>query len=155
MAEARRVLHFDRLDQVINDADALAAAERAGKLRQLGNWTLGQTCGHLAAWVDYGYDGIPMKIPWFVRILTRPMKNSVLNKPMKPGRNIPGVNAGTLAVDLLPTEVGVDRLRRACARLEAGPPATPHPLYGSLTAEEWKKLKLRHAELHLSFLRAE
>ena len=37
----RRVLHFNTLDEVLTDVDQLAAADREGRLRQLGNWTLG------------------------------------------------------------------------------------------------------------------
>ena len=43
--------------------EQLAAAEREGRLRSVGNWTLGQTLGHLAAWADYSYDGVPLKVP--------------------------------------------------------------------------------------------
>jgi hypothetical protein len=155
MPDARRELHFESLEEITQDAEAMAAAERAGKLRQLGNWTLGQTSGHLAAWIDFGYDGIPLKIPWLMRVLVRPMKNRVINQPMRPGKNLPGVGGGTLATDLLPTEQGLDRLRRACNRAKAGPPKAPHPIFGRLTHEEWIKLNLRHAELHLSLLRPE
>lgn len=49
----RRMLRFESLDQVIADVDRLVEAERAGRLTRLGNWTLGQTLGHLAAWAEY------------------------------------------------------------------------------------------------------
>ena len=86
--DGRRVLHFGNLNEIVTDADALAAAEKAGKLRTIGNWSLGQTCGHLAAWINYGFDGVPLHIPWYVRLVTRPMKNWVLNKPMRTGAKI-------------------------------------------------------------------
>ena len=96
-----------------------------------------------------------MKVPWFVRLMMRPMKRSAaLYKPMPPGRNIPRVPGGTLATDPLPIDEGVARIKQACARLKAGPPGLPHLLFGKLTHEEWINQHLRHAELHLSFLRA-
>jgi hypothetical protein len=44
----RRALHFDTLGDVLRDVDRIVAAERAGTLRRTGNWTVGQTLGHLA-----------------------------------------------------------------------------------------------------------
>ena len=41
----RRVLRFESIDQVLAEVDRLAAAERAGRLRRLGDWTLGQALG--------------------------------------------------------------------------------------------------------------
>ena len=54
---SRRALHFNTIPDAIAEADRLAAADRAGKLKQLGNWTLGQNLGHLASWVDYSFMG--------------------------------------------------------------------------------------------------
>ena len=148
---SRRSLRFDHLDEVTRDADALAEAERAGKLVQLGSWTLGQACAHVAAFMDFAFDGYPFAVPWFVRLVARRLKNVIVNKPMKPGRKIPGIPGGTVSTEQLPTAEGIERLRRACARLELSAPMKPNPLLGPLTPEEWKKLNLRHAELHLSF----
>src|ERR687885_514061 len=57
----RRALPFESVGQ------GLADAERAGRLRRLGNWTLGQALGHLAAWAEYGYTGFPLRVPFFIR----------------------------------------------------------------------------------------
>jgi hypothetical protein len=151
----RRVLHFDSLDQITTDANALAAAEKAGKLRKLGNWSLGQCCGHLAAWIDFSFDGIPIQLPWIAKFVLRRMKTRFLNQPMRPGGKIPRVPGGTLATEPLPIEQGLQKLHRACTRLKKTAPTRPHPIFGPMTHEEWKKLTLRHAELHLSFLRAD
>src|SRR5207244_91073 len=53
----RRVLRFDSLDQMLAEVDRLVDAERIGRLKRLGNWTLGQTLGHLATWMEFGYTG--------------------------------------------------------------------------------------------------
>ena len=154
-AAGRRVLRFERLDDVVADAEALAAAERAGRLRAAGNWRLGQVFGHLAAWVGYAYDGLPVEPPRLVRWLMRPMKKRFLYRTMPAGVKIPSAAGGTFGTEPLSTDEGLERLRRAYARLNAEAPRRPHPLFGRLTHDEWINGHLRHAELHLSFLRAE
>ena len=49
----RRPLRFESIDQVLAEVDRLVEAERAGQLKRLGNWTLGQVLGHLAVWAEY------------------------------------------------------------------------------------------------------
>ena len=154
-ATGRRVLRFETLDDVLADSEALAAAERAGRLRSAGNWPLGQVFGHLAAWVGYAYDGLPAQPPRVVRWLMRPMKKRFLYKAMPAGVKIPSAAGGTFGIDVLSTDEGLERLRRAYGRLKAEAPARPHPLFGRLTHDEWINGHLRHAELHLSFVRAE
>ena len=65
----RRELQFKSIDDLLADVDRLIEAERVGRLKCLGNWTLGQTLGHLATWAEFSYTGIPMQVPWFVRML--------------------------------------------------------------------------------------
>jgi hypothetical protein len=151
----RRELHFTKIDEALADVEQLAAAEREGRLRRVGNWTLGQTLGHLSAWADYSYDGAPLKVPFFVKLIMRPMKRRFLRGPMPAGRKIPKVPGGTLAIDPLPTEEGLARFRRSFARIRDELPTRPHVLFGPLTHDQWIQSHLRHAELHLSFLRAE
>ena len=154
-AGGRRTLRFETLNDALADAEALAAAERAGRLRSAGNWSLGQVFGHLAAWVGYAYDGLPVEPPRLVRWLMRPMKKRFLFRAMPAGVKIPSAAGGTFGTDVLSTDEGLERLRSAYARLKAEPPARAHPLFGRLTHEEWINGHLRHAELHLSFVRAE
>jgi hypothetical protein len=52
---------------MMTEVDRLVEAERGGRLKRLGNWTLGQTLGHLAEWAEYGYSGCPLKVPFFIR----------------------------------------------------------------------------------------
>ena len=151
----RRELHFTNIDEAVADVEQLAAAEREGRLRRVGNWTLGQTLGHLASWAGYSYDGVPLKVPFFVKLIMRPMKRRFLRGPMPAGRNIPRVPGGTLATDPLSTEEGLARFRRSFARIRDEPPTRPHLLFGPLTHDQWIQSHLRHAELHLSFLRSD
>jgi hypothetical protein len=149
---ARRQLRFESIDQVLAEVDRLAEAERAGRLKRLGNWTLGQTLGHLAAWVEYGYTGAPLKVPFFIRWILRLRKRKFLYGPMRAGVQIPGVAGGTLATEPLPLDEGLARYCRLLERLKAEAPTAPSPAFGRLTHDEAIALNLRHAELHLGFL---
>src|SRR5215469_3200394 len=111
-AAGRRTLRFESIDQVMAEVDRLAEAERAGRLRRLGNWTLGQTLGHLATWAEYSYTGAPLKVPFFIRWYLRLRKRKVLYGPMRAGVKIPGVEGGTLATDPLLLEESLGRMRR-------------------------------------------
>lgn len=148
----RRPLRFDTPQQMWADIDRLAAADRLGTLRRSGNWTLGQNLGHLAAFVDYAYDGFPGRPPWIIRVILKPMKNKYIRKGLPSGVKIPGTAGGTWAIEAIPLEDGLERMRKAWDRLLKVAPSDPHPLFGKITHEEWKQLHLRHAELHLSFL---
>ena len=147
----RRKLRFDTIDQVLAEVDRLVEAERAGKLERLGNWTLGQTLGHLACWAEYAYSGIPMKTPLFIRWILRSRKQKFIHEPMRAGVKIPGVPGGTLATDPVPLNEALERLQRVLARLRSEPPTLVHPIFGVLSHDEWIAINLRHAELHLGF----
>jgi hypothetical protein len=148
----RRTLRFESINQVMVEVDRLAEAEHAGRLRRLGNWTLGQTLAHLAAWAEYGYTGVPLQVPFFLRWVLRLRKRTFLYGPMRAGVRIPGVEGGTLATDPVPLDEGLGRFRSVMARLQAEAPTAPSPVFGSLTHDESIALNLRHAELHLGFL---
>jgi hypothetical protein len=146
--QGRRELHFSNLDQILTDADRLAAAPN---LKSLGNWTLGQALGHLASTMDTAVDGAKNRPPWFFRVMGRVFKKSVLKK-MRPGFQLPD-NAAKEVIPppTMTTEQGLKRLRTAVARLKATPSRQPSPFLGPLTCEESDRLQCSHAELHLSF----
>jgi len=148
----RRMLRFESIDQAMAEVERLAEAERAGRLRRLGNWTLGQTLGHLAAWAEYGYTGSPLRVPFFIKWILRLRKRKFLYGPMRAGVKIPGVEGGTLATDPVPLDEGLGRFRRAMERLKTEAPTAPSPFFGPLTHEESIAMNLRHAEVHLGFL---
>jgi hypothetical protein len=149
--QGRRVLRFKSLDEAVADGANLQTAENRGKLLHLGNWTLGQSFGHLAAWISYGYDGFPLKIPWIVRLIAPLVKNKFINSPMRAGARIPRVSEGTYGIVPLSTYDGFEAFKNACERLKATAPTKPHFFFGALTHDEWIAMNLRHAELHLSF----
>ena len=151
----RRQLRFNSIDEVLQEIDRIVAADQAGTLRTLGNWTPGQIMGHLAAWTNYSYDGYPLKAPpWFIRIILRMLVKKYLRKGMPSGQRIPGVENGTYGTALFTTAEGADQLRRALRRLESDEVAKfDSPGFGVMSDEDRLQLNFRHAELHLSFLR--
>src|SRR5262245_30480633 len=87
----RRMLRFETIDQMMAEVDRVVEAERAGRLKRLGNWTLGQTLGHLAVWAEYSYTDAPLKPPFFIRWILRLRKRKFLYEPMGAGVKIPRV----------------------------------------------------------------
>jgi len=151
--EDRRKLRFETVVALLLDVDKIVAADKAGKLRRSGNWTAGQAFGHLATWINYAYEGFPMRVPWIIRVLIRMKKNSYLRSGMQAGVHIPKVPNGTYGTELLGTEEGAERLRKALGRLKSNERAKfDSPAFGPMGDQERLALNLRHAELHLSFL---
>lgn len=149
----RRQLKFESIDQVLADVDQIAGAARAGALKQLGNWTPGQVMAHLAAWIEYGYDGYPVKTPWFIRMILKFALPGILKNGMKPGVKIPGVSGGTTGQIDQPLDEAAERLKKAFMRLKNGEQCTfDSPAFGAMSHDDRIRLNLRHAELHLSFL---
>lgn len=151
----RRELQFYTIDEVLAEVARIEEAEQAGTLQCLGNWSPGQIFGHLAAWIDYAYEGYPMRSPpWLVRYVIARRLRRVLRRGMPTGVRIPAVAGGTYGTELYSTPEGAMRLRRALSRLQSGEePRYDHPVLGPVSYEDHVQLNLRHAELHLSFLR--
>src|SRR5262249_51520239 len=107
--------------------------------------------GHVAVWAEYSYTGSPLKPPFFIKWILRLRKRKFLYEPMRAGVKIPGVKGGTLAIEPMPLDEAVGRLRRVLERLKSDEPTTPNTIFGPLTHEEWIAINLRHAELHFGF----
>jgi hypothetical protein len=161
MADARsskvnapvRELRFSTLEELEEELGRIEDAYVAGTLESTGNWSPGKILGHLAAWIDYGFDGYPMRAPFFVRAIGRLMKNAVMKQPtLKPGLQIPGAPGGTYGTEEMDVPEGAAMLRTSIERLRMQTPPA-HPIFGPLTAAEWNRLHLGHAALHLGFLR--
>jgi len=151
----RRPLHFDSIEDILKEVDRIVAAERAGKLRRTGNWSVGQTFGHLATWNEYGYIGYPPEAhpPWLVRVIAKMLRKRILYKPMRAGMKIGRIPGGTLGTEPMSADEGARRLRDSMARLQRHEQPTFHsPAFGPMTEAERLALALRHAELHLGFL---
>jgi hypothetical protein len=150
----RRKLWFDSIDELYDELEQIKTAEADGRLRTLGSWTPGQILSHLAAWVEYAYEGFPMKpAPWLIRVFLRWQLKKYLRGGMPSGVRIPKVEGGTTGADDLPFDEAAGRLRVALERLQSDEPARyDSPAFGALSHEQRIQLNLRHAELHLSFL---
>lgn len=152
----RRNLRFGSLAEVIAEAERIAAADRAGNLTRLGNWTPGQILSHLAAWASYPYDGYPSELgkpPWIIKVILKLKKKQFLNGSLPQGVRIPKTKHGTFGMDDVTTDEGLARLKKALNRLDAAPPSTPNVIFGPISHDEWRRLNMRHAELHMGFLK--
>jgi hypothetical protein len=155
LSTERRPLHFETIEELLEDIDRVVEADKAGKIRTLGAWTPGQILGHVAAWIEYGYAGYPMKrVPWLVRFFLRRQLKKYMREGMPTGVRIPRVREGTYGMEDMPTEQAAERLRLALGRLQRREPAKfDSPAFGPLSDDDRIRLNLMHAELHLSFLR--
>ncbi len=151
-ARDRRSLRFQSIDDFLKEIDRLVKSDTVGKLRKNGNWSLGQAFGHLAAWINYGYEGYPFKTPWLIRLILRTRVKKYLREGMPAGVRIPKVEKGTYATEALSASEGADRLRKALNRLKNGEPTRyESPAFGPMSHDQRVEFNLRHAELHLSF----
>jgi hypothetical protein len=148
----RRPLRFHSPAQAIADAEAIAEADAAGRLRRTGNWSAGQALGHIAAWIDFAFDGYPLTVTPEAAAIARRFLPQVLEKGMQAGYRFAGVEGGTVGTDDMPAPAALERLRRAWDRLAAKAPPREHVFFGPLTHDQWIALNLRHAELHQGFL---
>ncbi|MBL9124554.1 MAG: DUF1569 domain-containing protein [Planctomycetaceae bacterium] len=144
----RRTLRFASFDELAAELDRLAASP----VRQLGNWTLGQICRHLAVSFNSSIDGYAFRAPWLVRTLGPLLKGRYLRKPMPSGFKLPQYAQKSLLPPAVDDAEGVNELRGAIARQMRESHRAPSPIFGAMTRDEWTQLHLRHAELHLSFV---
>jgi hypothetical protein len=142
----RRTLHFNSHQEVLDDARRLAS----GPHRQLGNWSLGQVCDHLAKTIDMSLDGSQARFPWLLRMIGPYLVNRFITRPMSAGFTAPP-SAG-ITPDEQETQAGLAALELAVARLDQTNQRKPHGLFGPMTREQWDQLHMRHGELHLSFI---
>lgn len=144
----RREVRFESYHDLLHDAERLAA----GDARLLGNWSLGQIFAHLSRNMEMSIDGASFKAPLPVRVVARLfMKQRFLQRPMPPGFRLPASAAEMLVAEATETEQGLAALRSSVLRLQSETERAAHPLLGELSLNEWDRLHMRHAELHLSF----
>ena len=149
-----RTLRFDSIDECLAEVHRIVTADKEGVLRSTGNWSPGQVMAHLAAWIEYGYDGFPIKAPpFFIRWILRLRLKKMLQNGMPRGVRIPGIKGGTLGMDDLSVSDAAARLIHALKRLQNREEAQyDSPAFGAMSHDDRIKLNLRHAELHLGYL---
>jgi len=146
--EGRRKLKFASYEELLADVDRLTAAP----VKTLGNWSPGQIFRHLARAYNSSIDGFTVIFPLPMRVLGRLFRKKLLTMQMPAGIKLPASGAKALFPPETSTEEGAAELRDAISRLQREPARVPHPALGTLTREEWDKVHLSHANLHLSFL---
>lgn len=144
--EGRRKIKYSSLDELLRDAEQLAAKQ---EVQTLGNWSQGQIYEHLARAMNNSIDGFDSTFSAPLRwILSLLMKKKFLYKEIPSGFQV----SGPVIPEETATENGLNSLREAVARQKNEPNREMHPGFGTLTNEEWDAFNLRHAELHMSFL---
>jgi len=149
-----RQLRFTKVAECVAELERIEVAHQAGTLTTTGSWTPGQILSHLSAWIEYGYDGFPLKAPpFFVRWILKVMMKRTLSKgEMAPGINIPGVEGGTIGQEEMETVAALERYRAALSRMQSEPAIHNSPAFGKVSDEVRIKMNLMHAQLHLGFM---
>ena len=144
----RRHLSFQSYEELLADLDRLGS----GPVQQLGNWSPGQNFRHLATVYNNSIDGFTLKFSVPLRMMARLFRKRLMSMSMPAGFKLPAKTGQSLMPPATSTEEGLAALRAAIARLQNEPRRAKHPLFGEMTHEEWDKIHLNHAALHLSFL---
>lgn len=150
--QGRRVLHFNSLDDVVADAERLVASPNT---RMLGNWPLPQLLTHLTTAVNGSLDGISARAPWYVRLAAPLFKQRLLTRGMSPGFRLPREVEPAFFPAAVSPQGALESLRAAIGRTKNERMSARHPVLGKLSHDDWTRLHLRHAELHLSFAHCE
>ena len=153
---ARRELSFHCTGCLREELARIEAAQREGKLSHTGNWSEGEILDHLAASIEFSLDGFPpeMKVPLHMRIMGRLFKGMVTSgKTLSPGFTPPKGSEAFLPRPGTSFDSGLARLRKVIDRIDGGAQCThASPAFGRMTHDEWMRLHLGHAQLHLGFL---
>jgi hypothetical protein len=146
--EGRRQVNYQSLDEILADAERLSS----GPVKTLGNWSPGMIYRHLATAFNGSIDGFPDAFPWYIRVAAKLFKKRIMAGSMPPGMKLPPNFAKAVLPPPTETDVGLAELRAAVARLSRESKRAKHPVFGDLTKEEWDRVHLMHANLHMSFL---
>ena len=151
---ARRELAFGTLDAAVADARHLLVAGYG----RAGHWSLGQVCGHVAAFVRMPIDGIlptrlSLRLPAFlVRNTVGPhYKRKMLDTGTIPAGR-PAIRE-TVMPETMDDVDGLKEMETQFARLKTFTGISHgSPLLGPVTNDELNQLTLIHAAHHLGFL---
>jgi hypothetical protein len=146
----RREVEYRTLAAFQQDAEFLAAHPH----RTVGNWSYGKILQHLTDGLNHSFDGFPLRGNPVIRLLVRLfLKKKLLTQPMAAGIKLPRKWEQALPPDSTSVDEALPRLKQAIARFEREEPRADHPMLGPLTPDEWVQLHLRHAALHMSFVK--
>lgn len=147
----RRKLHLDDATHVAAELDRL---RRVG-YQSTGNWTLGQICQHLSAYLKGSLDGFDCAFGWATRccagrvVLTRMLTQHKHPSGLKcPQALLPG--PADQCPDAIEIENYLDLFQRRFP-FHTGA-FHPSPTLGELDKDQWLAYHLIHAEHHLACL---
>lgn len=148
---SRRKVRYESFEHVVSDAERAVREKSA----TTGNWSLGQILEHLAIANEKTIDGFGFQAPFPIRMLGPFFKNRLLEKGLTPGFQLSNKGAAVLVPGETDDKAALDHLRRSFERLQSESKRSPHPFLGRMSLDESNRLCLRHAELHMSFVKAE
>ena len=144
----RRTLTLASLADVSPEVDRLLSGyEKAG------GWSLGQICYHLTTALTLTVEGAPVRVSWLLRRIVGPIaKRHVFRVGRIPvGLRVP---VGRLTPPAEADDRAEAEALRAAIRHFQGElgPFVPHPLFGPMSVDEWRRFHTIHCAHHLSFL---
>ena len=114
---------------------------------------MGQILEHLAIANDKSIDGFGFQAPLPIRMLGPLFKKRLLERGLTPGFQLSKKGSAVLVPGETDAQAALDHLRRSFERLQSESKRSPHPFLGAMTCDESNRLCLRHAELHMSFVK--
>ena len=150
-----RTLKMSTLDDLRAETARIKEADAAGCAAATKGWTPAQTVWHVASFIRGSLDGCPFKMPLPMRLMGKGMRlmglDRMLNRPIPPGFKIPPQASMFNPSADVTMDQACELMNTCLDRIDHGEKMThPSPLLGKLTHEQWTKMHLRHAELHLS-----
>ena len=153
---SRRDLAFATFDDLLAELDRVEAAVNAGTISTTGNWSPGQNMSHVSKLMRCAIDGFDGSAPAIVRFFAKLLykKKALGPDPMPSGFKLPKQAAFMLPDEGISDLEGLKQLRDQAVRIKNGEQFThPSPVFGALTHDQWAIIQLKHAAMHLSFLR--
>lgn len=153
---SRRNLSFHCTGCLKEDLARIEQAHQAGTLECTGNWTPGEVFDHVAKVWEFAFEGFPpdahVSLP--IRVFARIFKGKFTSgKTLPAGFKLDKRSAYMQPAPGCAFDVGLARLRRVVDRLDRGEQMTQSsPAFGRMHHDEWMRLHLGHAQLHLGFL---
>jgi len=150
-AAGRRDLRFESMEDVLADVGKILCAPHVATL---GNWSPGQAMQHVGRLIRFSLDGFPFQAPLWMRLIGPLLKPLAMrDKPMPAGFPLRGATRALEPDPSVPLEEGAEELRTHATRVINGERMEARsPVFGRMSHEDWVRLHLRHAALHLSFL---
>lgn len=146
---SRRQLKFPDLNATVAEVHRL----QAGPYVQVGKWDLGMACQHLTKTLRMSVTKAPVTLPFFLRPIARKMmfgkimRGEPTGLPLKTFPSFVPKQDNESERHVTEYEVVVNVVMEPDAAL-----LPVHPIFGTVTKDEWRMFHAWHAAHHLSFL---